>query len=110
MKALKSLSREQVCAKGPSAIALMIASEFGRAVNRREHRDNVLGCYSRARELMGILETVRLPPLVSTRLKPLFDKSTERELMSEDHLQPDWIQKFCGEAAAEFNEAASKLA
>ena len=109
MKAHPSLTRRHVLAKGVNAIALMIASEFGRAANRCEHRGNVLSCYGRARELMGILETVALPSSVSTRLKPWFEKSTERELLSEDHLEPAWIQQFCREAASEFDTAASHL-
>ena len=109
MKAHPSLSRIYVLSKGPNAILLMIASEFGRAANRSEHRENVLNCYRRARELMGVLETTVLPTPVSHRLKPWFEKSTERELLSESHFQPAWIQTFCSEAASEFNQAASLL-
>ena len=109
MKAHPSLSRLHVLSKGPAAIVLMIASEFGRAANRSEHRDNVLMCYHRARELMGVLETVPLPLPVSESLKPWFEKASERELFTEERLQPLWIQKFCKEAASEFNQAASLL-
>jgi hypothetical protein len=109
MKAHPSLSRLHVISKGPNAIALMIASEFGRAANRCDHRDNVLKCYGRARELMGILETLALPLSISERLQPWFVKASEHELLKEERLQPAWIQKFCIDAAAEFNHAASLL-
>ena len=109
MKAHSSLSRQYVLSKGPYAIALMIASEFGRAANRSEHRQNVLNCYHRARELMGILETVSLPLQVSQSLQPWYTKTSEHELLMEERMQPSWIHKFCNEAAAEFNQAASLL-
>jgi len=109
MKAHPSLTRQHVLAKGPDAIALMIASEFGRAANRSRHRENVLSCYRRARELMGILETISLPADVSQQLKPWYQKATEQELLTEERLHPDWVQKFCLAAAAEFNRAATTL-
>jgi hypothetical protein len=109
MKAHPSLTRQSIRDKGPSAMALMIASEFGRAANRSEHRENVVRCYARARELMGILETVSLPDAVSARLKPWYDQSTEQSLLKEEHLQPAWIQNFCNQAASEFNTIASNL-
>jgi hypothetical protein len=109
MKAHPSLSRLCVISKGPAAMVLMIASEFGRAGNRSEQRENVLNCYRRARELMGVLETVALPLPVAESLKPWFAKSSQRELFAEERLHPSWVQKFCTQAAAAFNQAASHL-
>src|SRR5438552_2779979 len=109
MKYHPSLSRQYVLSKGPQAMALMIASEFGRAANRSDHRDNVLKCYGRARELMGVLETLLLPFSVSLRLKPWYEKSQENELLLDERLQPAYVQQFCSEAAAEFIQAAQLL-
>ena len=109
MKYHPSLTRLYVLNKGPQAMALMIASEFGRAANRSEHRDNVMKCYSRARELMGILETLLLPVSVSQRLEPWYEKCQEIELLSAERLQPSYVQQFCTQAAVEFNQAAQLL-
>ena len=109
MKAHRQLSRMHIIQKGPAAIALMIASEFGRAANRSEHRDNVLNCYRRARELMGVLETVALPLPVGRQLKPLYDRAAERHLLLEKHLTPDFVSKACAEFADAFNRAAASL-
>jgi len=109
MKAHPSLTRQYVLSKGPQAMALMIASEFGRAANRSEHRDNVLKCYGRARELMGVLETFLLPVSVSQRLKPWYEKSRENELLLDERLQPAYVQQLCSQAATEFNQVAQLL-
>lgn len=109
MKYHPSITRTHLVSKGPAALALMVASEFGRASNRSDHRENVLACYRRARELMGILETLKLPPEVCRRLKPLYDRASERELLSEKRLTPAFIRKSCAEMAHAFNSAAAQL-
>jgi len=106
MKGHRSLTRRHILAKGPAQIALMVASEFGRAANRPAHRENVLACYTRARELMGILETIPLPMKAARRLKPLFKRSTHRALTDEAHLAPRCIERSCRELADEFAQAS----
>lgn len=109
MKAHRNLTRHHIRSKGPAAISLMIVSEFERAANRSVHRDNVIHCYARARELMGILETMSLPAAISRRLKPIFARSSEQELLAEKRLTPLFVQKCSLEIAATFNWAASAL-
>lgn len=109
MKYHPSITRAHLLSKGPAAIALMVASEFGRASNRNTHEQNVLACYHRARELMGVLETLSLPLPVCKQLKPLFDRSSERELLLQKRLTPDFIRKSCAEIADAFNRAAIEL-
>jgi hypothetical protein len=109
MKYHPSLSRASVVAKGPAAIAMMVASEFGRASNRHAHQENVLACYNRARELMGVLETLRMPDSICRHLKPLFTRSTQKELLLPRRLHPELIRKSCAEMADAFNQAARQL-
>ena len=109
MNAHPSITRTHLVEKGPAAIARMVASEFGRASNRSAHEQNVLACYRRARELMGVLETLPLSPLVCRRLKPLFDRSSERELFLKNRMRPDFIRKSCREMADAFNQAAETI-
>jgi len=95
-----------VVRKGAAQIALMVASEFGRAASRAIHRDNVLSCYGRARELMGILETLSMPPRVGSRLKPLFARMSEDEILRPGRLEPAFIERSCRELAEEFSRAS----
>jgi len=109
MMAHRSLTRRDIVEKGPAQIALMVASEFGRASSRAVHRGNVLSCYARARELMGILETLPLPKTVGARLKPLFARMIEREILLENRLTPHFIERSCQEFADEFTRASAMM-
>ncbi len=109
MKYHPSITRLHLLAKGPAAIALMVASEFGRASNRSQKEANVRACYNRARELMGVLETLPLPVRACRQLKPLFDRASERELLLEKRLDAGFIRKSCAEFADAFNRAATQL-
>jgi hypothetical protein len=109
MKAHPGITRVHLVQKGPASIALMVASEFGRASNRNTNENNVRSCYRRARELMGVLETLSLPPAVSRRLKPLYTRATERELFLQERMVPEFIRKSCAELADAFTRAAAFL-
>jgi hypothetical protein len=109
MKMHRSLTRLDVRRKGPAQIALMVASEFGRAASRASHRENVISCYARARELMGLLETIPLPFAVAARLKPIFARATEQQLLSENRLTPDFIQRSSLEFAEEFTKISLQI-
>lgn len=110
MKYHPSVTRQHLVSKGPAAIAMMVASEFYRASNRSSHEDNVVSAYHRARELMGVLETLRLPDAVCQSLKPLYERSIESELMVKERLAPEFVKKTAAELAEAFNNAASQLA
>ena len=49
-----SLTIDSVARHGAARVALMVASEFWRASNDAEFSADVLSCYERARELMGV--------------------------------------------------------
>ena len=110
MKYHPGITRNQLVKKGPAAIAKMVASEFYRASNRSAHQDNVLSAYRRARELMGVLETLLLPDAVCLILKPLYERSTESELMMKERLAPDFVKKNAAELADAFDRAAIEIA
>lgn len=109
MKAHPGITRLHLVQKGAAAIALMVASEFGRASNRHAHEGNVRRCYERARELMGVLETLPLPASVARCLKPLYTRSTQQELYRPGRLEPGFVRKACAELAESFNRAATRL-
>jgi hypothetical protein len=109
MKYHPSVTRQHLVSKGPAAIAMMVASEFYRASNRCSHEGNVVNAYHRARELMGVLETLRLPDAVCQNLKPMYERSMESELLVKDKLAPDFVKKYAAELADAFNRAASQL-
>lgn len=83
MNAHKNMSRLDVLRHGPEKIAKMAASEFYRAANRASQPDSVRACLARGRELMGILETQRLPEPAAKRLKPIFARASQHQLDGE---------------------------
>ncbi len=105
MKAHQGLSRRDVIGYGPAKIALMAASEFSRAVSRKHNRENVLACFRRARELLGILETMLLPAVAMRRLRPLYQLACERSLFSDRRLDPRTLSRFGLEMADELERA-----
>jgi len=109
MKAHRNLTRQDVLRYGPAKLCLMIASEFHRAVSRCETTPNVISCYSRAKELMGILETQPLPLQVSHRLKPIYKRAIDIHLLAESELVPLRVSRVSAELASEFELASQKL-
>ena len=109
MKAHRSLTRRDILRHPASRIALMIASEFYRACERSGHVQNVKDCYERARELMGILETVELPEDVALRLKAVYAGCRERELLREASLVPEEVQRLSEQWADLFSQASAAL-
>lgn len=105
MMAHKGLSRRDVLRHGPAKIALMAASEFGRAASRKHDLKSVVACYRRARELLGILETIPLPPAAARRLKPLYGLARESALFDERRLDPRTLDRFSLEFADELERA-----
>ncbi len=109
MKVHRSLTRSQLIQKGPAHIAMMVASEFTRAAKWAAQPDSVRSCYNRARELMGVLETIRLPSDIGLSLKPFFDQASERELMSDKCVSSKWVTSHCTAFAQAFEQTSSAL-
>src|SRR5690349_14515064 len=103
------MQRRDIAGRTPDAIALMIASEFSRAASRSAHRDNVLNCYARAQELLGIMETLALSEEAASYLQPLYRQCASKSLMSESHLTPEFIEHLGTHLAEAFQLAAKKL-
>ena len=99
MNAHKNLARADVVRYGPQKIALMAASEFHRAAKRATHTEAVQACFSRGRELMGILETQRIPTRAARRLKPIFIRASLHQL--QINVPPEQLAKIAGEIAYE---------
>jgi len=110
MHSHRSLMPEDVLKYGPSKMALMVASEFWRAKEGSEYRSDVIACYDRARELMGVLETCDMGEDAGIYLKPYYEECRERELFLEDRLRTEEIEKFSTRLAEAFEEASVRIA
>ncbi len=108
MKAHRSLQRLDVLKYPPEKIALMVASEFLRASARSEYPSIVQGCFDRARELMGILDTVDLGPEVASDLQPVYHRCTEEQLLGAKHL-PALVREMSLALAQAFERASERL-
>ena|ERR1700687_5391071 len=110
MNAHRSLQRLDVLRYPVDQIALMIASEFLRAGSRAQYPQIVEGCFHRARELMGILETIELHPAVACDLRPYYEKCSERELFVSNRItSPDHVRLLSQDLAEAFESASEKL-
>ena len=109
MNAHRSLQRVDVLHYPVDKIALMIASEFLRAESRAQYPTIVQWCYHRARELMGILETLPLETEVALELSSIYGRCTEDQLMPASPLPSERIRAVSLELAAAFEKAAEHL-
>jgi len=109
MQAHRSLQRTDVTKYPTTHIALMVASEFLRAAGRAQYPQIVHGCFARARELMGILETMALRTDVASELKPIYDRCTEEKLMVADRLSIEDVRALSQEFAEAFEQASQSL-
>jgi hypothetical protein len=109
MQAHRSLRRTDVTKYPTTQIALMVASEFLRASSRAQYPQIVHGCFGRARELMGILETLTLETDVAAELKPIYERCTEDRLMVADRLPAESIQALSQHLAQAFERASEGL-
>ncbi len=109
MRNHKSLKPEDIIKHGPAKIALMVASEFLRASNGSQYRADVITCYERARELMGVLETVPMDDETGSFLKPIYKECIATNLLKNENLNPEFIKRFSTRIADAFGEAASRL-
>jgi hypothetical protein len=109
MNAHRSMKRADIASRSPRDIALMIASEFSRASSRRHHRENVLSCYSRAHELLGIMETLPLTEESGLLLQPLYRSCATQTLTAESALIPERVLEVGQRLADAFLAAAERL-
>lgn len=110
MNAHRSLSRVDVQKYSPAQIALMVASEFLRASTRAHHASIANGCLHRARELMGILETLPLDANVALELSPIYYRCTEDQLIVADRMPAEQVRTLGLELATVFEKASEALA
>lgn len=109
MQAHRSLQRTDVTKYPATQIALMVASEFLRASSRAQYPQIAHACFGRARELMGILETIPLETGVATELKPIYERCTEDRLMVTDLLSTESIRAISQHLAQAFERASENL-
>jgi hypothetical protein len=109
MQAHRSLRRTDVTKYPVTQIASMVASEFLRASSRAQYPQIVQGCFGRARELMGILETLTMEESVAAELKPIYELCTEDKLMVADRLPPERIRELSEKLAQAFEHASEDL-
>jgi len=109
MNAHRSLRRTDVTKYPVTQVALMVASEFLRASTRAQYPDIVRGCIHRARELMGILETMTMDDIVATELKPIYERCTEDNIMISEKLPAESIRQFTEALAQAFERASENM-
>jgi len=101
MKSHPSLTRAELVQKPLSSIALLIASEFNRMATRSRFDDQSMSAKDRAYELLGVLESMRLPLAVAEELKPTYDQCVQKGLINRmkdpvvrEQLGRDFCQSF----------------
>lgn len=102
MQAHPGLSRTDALKYGPSKILLMVASEFGRAGDLANHPDKARACLERARELMGLLETIDLPEHQAQMLAPYFQRSRREMIDTLLGESPEALREICQDFAERF--------
>lgn len=110
MRFHKSSTTTDLLARGSSKLAMMVASEFWRAREGAEFREDAVRCFWRARELMGVLEIINLPESVVRELLPCYRECSLKSMFSEERLTPLAIQEFSSRLGEIFDHAAENLA
>lgn len=103
MKTHRSLAREDVLKYPTEKVALMVASEFWRAVDVAAHPENVSACFARAGELLEILETMPLKEPAAQSLRPLFVACRADVLEKVSHEPSEQIKEICADFAQRFD-------
>jgi hypothetical protein len=110
MRNHKSITVETLSEKGPSRIALMVASEFYRAASGADYRSDVASCFDRARELMGVLETIPLPADIASDLRPIYTACRAALLEKVIQQEPEEIREIAEDFAQRFDLFGKRLA
>jgi hypothetical protein len=109
MRYHKSSTTSDLIARGPSKIAMMVASEFWRANAGAEYREEAERSLWRARELMGVLEVLNLPETISHNLLSCYAECSLKSMFSEERLTPSAIQEFSSRLGEIFDLTAEQL-
>ena len=109
MRFHKSSVTADLIQRGPTKIAMMVASEFWRAREGAEFKEDAVRCLWRARELMGVLETINLPESVSHALLPYYAECSLKSMFRDDRLTPEALQVFSARLGEAFDQAAQDL-
>jgi hypothetical protein len=110
MRFHKSSTTTNLLLRGPSKLAMMVASEFWRATAGAEFREDAVRCLWRARELMGVLEIADLPESVSRQLLPCYQECSAKSMFREERLSPLAIREFGSRLGEIFDRVAQELA
>jgi hypothetical protein len=110
MRFHKSSTTTDLLKRGPSKLAMMVASEFWRAREGAEFREDAVRCLWRARELMGVLEIMDLPESIGLMLLPCYVECSLKSMFNENRLTPSAIQEFSARLGEIFDRAAEELA
>jgi len=110
MKNHKSLTIEGLTDKGPSKIALMVASEFYRAAAGADYPADVASCFKRARELMGVLETIPLPEDIASDLRSIYTACRETLLDKVARQPSEEVKEIAEDFAQRFDLFGKRLA
>ena len=110
MRFHKSSTTTDLLKRGPSKLAMMVASEFWRAREGAEFREDAVRCLWRARELMGVLEIADLPEPIGRMLLPCYIECSLKSMFSAERLTPTAIQEFSSRLGEIFDHAAQELA
>ncbi len=106
MKHHPSLSVGGLKKRRMDEVALMIASEFSRTASMSHRLPNAQQAYERARELMGVFETLELPEAVAVPLSFLYRRCPEQSL---SQWPPEKIRLFSEELPEQFIHASEAL-
>ena len=109
MRNHKSLSPEDLARKGPDKIALMVASEFYRAAEGARYANDVTACFHRARELMGVLETMALPDEIAADMRPVYASCRASLLEKVARQDVSEIRAIAGDFAQRFDWFGKRL-
>ena len=110
MRFHKSSTTTSLIERGPSILARMVASEFWRAREGADFREDAVRCLKRARELMGVLEIINLPEPTIQKLLPAYEECRLDSMFLEERLTPSAIQEFSSRLGEIFDAAAQELA
>ncbi len=109
MRFHKSSSTTTLLNRGLSTLAMMVASEFWRAKEGAEFKEDAVRCLWRARELMGVLEIAELPETVTRQLVPCYIECNVKSMFSEERLTPSGIREFGTRLGEIFDRVAQEL-
>lgn len=110
MRFHKAVVSSDLVERGPAKLAMMVASEFWRARAGAEFRDEAVRALWRARELMGVLETVNLPQAISNRLLPYYRECRLPSMFADEQLAPQALIHFSDRLGNAFDQVARDLA